>query len=248
MITTSFCTIAGMKPLVTRIKEIREALALSQSDLGRAVGVTPQAVQKWEDGKAKPRRDKWRSIASALGLQTVAELIRGTEEEESASSPSQRMPIASTVVPLRSRKLEAGKIESGFVPQISWTQAAAWGPKMRERIRPEEAVDWLRCPVDHGADTFIIEVTGESNFDPASRKSYAPGDLIAVDPSRAPANRSMVVVRIDGEERAQLKQLLMDEDGTRMLRALNPAWPTPVAAMPDNSRIIGVVIGKWVPE
>jgi SOS-response transcriptional repressor LexA len=58
----------------------------------------------------------------------------------------------------------------------------------------------------------------------------------------------MVVVRIDREERATLKQLLMDEGGTRLLRVLNPNWPNRVSPMPENGRIVGVVIGKWVPE
>ena len=39
-----------------RIKELREAAGLSQSELARRVGVTPQAVQQLEDGKVRDPR------------------------------------------------------------------------------------------------------------------------------------------------------------------------------------------------
>lgn len=114
-------------------------------------------------------------------------------------------------------------------------------------LRPEEIQDWLVCPFAHGPDAFVLEVSGEGNYAPGAPKSYAPGEFIYVDPAREPVNRCMVVVRLDGEERAQLKQLLMD-DGTRLLKALNPNWPAPILPFPDHARIVGVVIGKWVPE
>ena len=44
-----------MEKIGDRIAKLREASNISQSELGRQVGVTPQAVQKWEAGGA-PRR------------------------------------------------------------------------------------------------------------------------------------------------------------------------------------------------
>jgi SOS-response transcriptional repressor LexA len=248
MITTSFCTIPGMKtPLfAARLKELRERVQLSQSDLGRAIGVSPQAVQKWEAGLSVPREAKRKEIAKTLST-SVRELVRGTELEEVADSTSQKVVSSGRVFPLRSAKGGAPRTESGLLPLISWTQAATWGPKMG-KLRPEEIQDWLLCPFDHGPDAFILEVSGESNYDPTGPKSYSPGELIYVDPSREAVNRSMVVVRMDSDERAQLKQLLMDEGGTRLLKVLNPNWPTPIMPMPEGSRIVGVVIGRWISE
>ncbi|MBR8350301.1 helix-turn-helix domain-containing protein [Burkholderia cenocepacia] len=248
MITTNFCNIAGMKtPIFAgRLKELREKVGLNQSDLGRAIGVSPQAVQKWEAGLAVPRESKRKQIASALST-SVDELISGTELEIVAESASKKDAGRVRVFPLRSTKGGAPRAENGFIPLISWMQAAQWGPAMGN-VRPEEVEDYLRCPFPHGPDAFVLEISGESNFDPMGPKSYAPGDLIYIDPEKPPANRSMVVVRIDQEDRAQLRQLLMDEGGVKLLKVLNPAWPTPVSAMADNCHIVGVVIGKWVPE
>lgn len=208
--------------------------------------MSPQAVQKWEAGAAVPREGKRKQIASALST-SVHELIRETELEELPESLTTKVVDSSRVFPLRSAKGGAPRSESGFLPLISWAQAATWGPKMGN-FKPEDAQDWMRCPFEHGPDAFILVVAGESNYDPSGPKSYSPGELIYVDPGREPVNRSMVVVRMDQEERAQLKQLLMDEGGTRLLKSLNPTWPTPITPMPEHARIIGVVIGKWVPE
>ncbi|WP_198386262.1 LexA family protein [Burkholderia ubonensis] len=229
-----------------RLKELRERAGINQSDLGRAIGVSPQAVQKWEAGITIPRESKRKQIAAALTT-SLAELIRGTELEIVPEPPSRNDVSGGRVFPLRSAKGGAPRSENGFIPLISWMQAANWGPAMG-KIRSEEVQDWLRCPFAHGPDAFVLEVAGESNYDPGGPKSYAPGELIYVDPAREPANRSMVVVRLDQEERAQLRQLLMDEGGVRILKVLNPTWPTPAIAMPESSRIVGVVIGKWVPE
>lgn len=231
-----------------RIKSIRESspFEISQSDLARALGISPQAVQKWEDQKSAPRHGKLSAIAGALST-TVAELIRGTDFEIGSESVGIKEKGGGKVFPLRSSNAGAPDSRSGYLPLISWEQAAVWGPNMN-KIKPEDAQDWIRCPFDHGREAFVLEVEGESNYDPTGPKSYAPGESIAVDPSRAPTNRSMVVVRVDHEERAQLKQLLTDERGTRMLKSLNPNWPGQIMAMPDGSSIIGVVIGKWVPE
>lgn len=229
------------------LKRFREAVGLNQSDLARALApLSPQAVQKWEMGSSAPRRNKLRAIAAALNT-TVGDLIGGTELEEMPDSGYGKDVPRITVLPERRPNIGTRKTESASVPLISWAQAADWRPEM-ETFTPELAQDWMRCPFDHGPAAFVLKVEGESNFDPGGVKSYAPGEFIYVDPSIEPSNRKMVVVRIDREERAQLKQLLMDERGTKMLKSLNQSWPTPVVPMPDNARIVGVVIGKWVPE
>lgn len=248
--TTSFCIIPPMNPvhIGVRIREAREAAGLSQSDLARALvpPVRPQAVQKWEALLSAPRNDKLQQIADALNT-TVRLLIRGTDLEGLADSEGIKVVSSGRVFPLKGARASAPKDKRGLVPLLSWEQAVNWGQTLNTS-NIEEAEDWLRCPFNHGPEAFILEVAGESNYDPTGTKSYAPGEFIAVDPARPPANRSMVVVRVDHEERAQLKQLLMDESGTRLLKSLNPAWPNRVLGMPEGSRIVGVVIGKWVPE
>ena len=53
------------------IATARKAHGLNQSELARAVGVTPQAVQKWELGTAVPRYSRLQRVASALNLNLI---------------------------------------------------------------------------------------------------------------------------------------------------------------------------------
>lgn len=52
--------------LKERIKSRREALGLSQTDLARSVGLTPQAVSAYENGVRRASGDVIAAIADAL--------------------------------------------------------------------------------------------------------------------------------------------------------------------------------------
>ena len=68
----------------------RRALGLSQEQLAEKLGVSRQAVSKWETGESLPDTDKLLSLASALEM-TADELLGLPGEGESASaSPSRR--------------------------------------------------------------------------------------------------------------------------------------------------------------
>lgn len=57
-----------MSEIHKRIAQARLHRGLNQSELARALAVTPQSVQAWESGKNIPRSPKLRAIASVLGV------------------------------------------------------------------------------------------------------------------------------------------------------------------------------------
>jgi transcriptional regulator with XRE-family HTH domain len=63
-----------------RFRNAREQAGMTQEDLARAVGVTPQAVSSWESGKVAPRNGTVRAVAAVLGAST-AWLMFGVEGE-----------------------------------------------------------------------------------------------------------------------------------------------------------------------
>ena len=65
-----------MNEIGKRIAEARVAKGMNQSELARALGVTPQSVQKWEAGGA-PKGARLREIAQVLGT-TVEYLLTGS--------------------------------------------------------------------------------------------------------------------------------------------------------------------------
>ena len=52
-----------------RIKSLRRSAGLSQANLGSALGVTFQQVQKYESGRSKIAAEKLHQIAQALGVE-----------------------------------------------------------------------------------------------------------------------------------------------------------------------------------
>jgi len=65
-----------MENISVRIARAREAKGLNQSQLARDLGVSPQAVQNWEAGKANPKGDRLTGLATILGV-TVEYLLSG---------------------------------------------------------------------------------------------------------------------------------------------------------------------------
>lgn len=134
----------------------------------------------------------------------------------------------------------------GYVPLISSVQAGSW-TEIAEVMEINDAEDWLPCPVKHGRNTFCLRVEGESMKNPGFKPSYDPGDIIFVDPDRCAQPGDRVVVKLDDQLQATFKQYV-EEDGRKLLKALNPDWRPRYIDINGNASICGVVIGKWVPE
>ena len=71
----------------------RQARGLSQEKLAELVGVSRQAVSKWEVGDAIPDTDKLIPLARALGI-TVDELLGNVPEEEEVQEGPVEPPMS----------------------------------------------------------------------------------------------------------------------------------------------------------
>ncbi len=63
-----------------RIQNLRKDAGMSQEQLGEKLGVSRQAVSKWETGESLPELDKIILIAQVFGV-TTDELLRGNDPE-----------------------------------------------------------------------------------------------------------------------------------------------------------------------
>ena len=198
----------------TRIKSRRKLLGLSQEELAERIGVSQNAIHKLEDGTTqKPRK----IFELANVLQCNAEwLLTGK------GSP---LPEASNV--------EEGPELHGQYPVISWVQAGDWTTIYE--INRHDA-EYYPCPVKCSDKTFLLKVRGQS-----MAGTFKENELIFVDPAIEAVNGKYVVARLDDENEATLKQLII-EGGHKYLKATNPAWPTPIQPINGNCTIVGVVI------
>lgn len=178
-----------------------------------------------------------------LNLDAVLELAKALKVRPEEISPEISRKAASS---LFTPNATTHVTKSDRIPLISWVQAGSWHETI-DLYEVGDAEEWILCPVNHSDSTFALRVRGESMFNPGGEgPSFSDGDIIYVDPSRQPENRSLVVVRQNDCEETTFKQLIL-EGGDKMLKALNPSWPNRILPMMDDCQICGVVIGRYTP-
>ncbi|EHL4835928.1 LexA family transcriptional repressor, partial [Salmonella enterica] len=125
----------------------------------------------------------------------------------------------------------------GSYPLISWVSAGQW----MEAVEPyhKRAIEnWHDTTVDCSEDSFWLDVQGDSMTAPAGL-SIPEGMIILVDPEVEPRNGKLVVAKLEGENEATFKKLVMDA-GRKFLKPLNPQYP--MIEINGNCKIIGVVV------
>lgn len=125
----------------------------------------------------------------------------------------------------------------GSYPVISWVSAGQW----MEAVEPyhRRSIDrWYDTTVVCSEDSFWLDVRGDSMTSPVGL-SIPEGAAILVDPEVEPRNGKLVVAKLDGDNEATFKKLVIDA-GRRFLKPLNPQYP--MQEVNGNCRIIGVVV------
>ena len=94
-----------MTTIGEKITSLRKEKNLTQSELGEALCVSPQAVSKWERDQAQPDIDTLVRMATLFGV-SMDELLKGTpapekeEKEEVRETPPAQEPEAKQAVPV----------------------------------------------------------------------------------------------------------------------------------------------------
>lgn len=216
-----------------RIESERVAQGLSKTDIWKGIASSGMYTQ-WLSG-SEPKGRTLVQIAQRLKVNEkwlATGLGQKYKQNDSAldSDPEQNLK----------------KIRSihGEVPKISWVKAGELCDVV-DFLEPGDAVDWLICPVKHGARTFALQVDGPS-MDTGDAEGYPDGYDIFVDPDIEPKNGDDVVVRTPSGK-ATFKRLQITNEGN-LLIALNPDWPNRIIPVPEGTIICGVVIYSGRPR
>ncbi|MBB1368982.1 helix-turn-helix domain-containing protein [Pseudoalteromonas sp. SR44-5] len=200
--------------IADRVKKLRKALDLTQYQLAELVGVAQNSIQKLEKGDTKNPRN---IEALARALQCTPEYLRfGIVDSKGINS-----------------NVSAGPSIKATAPLISWVQAGAWSEI--SEIKAYDAERYM-CPVNCSDLTFVLKVQGVS-----MEPKFYEGDLIFVDPEAECIHGSYVVARLDDDNQATFKQLII-ESGHKFLKAANPNWPEQLIPINGNCTLVGKVI------
>lgn len=128
--------------------------------------------------------------------------------------------------------LEPAPAVTTRLPLISWVTAGHWRAVI-DSFQPGDADAWVETTKRVGPSAFALTVRGDS-----MEPRCPDGAIIVVDPDREAVNGSLVVVRLDKDEEATFKRLVI-EGGRRFLAPLNPRYP--VLEITGPATICGVV-------
>ncbi|EAY9565149.1 LexA family transcriptional regulator [Salmonella enterica] len=200
-----------------RIRARRKELKIRQAALGKMVGVSNVAISQWERSETEPNGENLLALSKALQC-SPDYLLKGDLSQTNVAYHSRHEP-------------------RGSYPLISWVSAGQW----MEAVEPyhKRAIDnWHDTTVDCSEDSFWLDVQGDSMTAPAGL-SIPEGMIILVDPEVEPRNGKLVVAKLEGENEATFKKLVMDA-GRKFLKPLNPQYP--MIEINGNCKIIGVVV------
>ena len=207
-----------------RIQKARRKRGVNQSELARALGVSPQSVQQWEDGTTEPRRHRIAAIAAFLRVPEIALLT------DHGSAPTQNVRPVGIQPP------------DTHYPIISWVAAGSWHESIDHR-EPGDAEHHMPAPpgVRCHPDSFWLEVQGRSMINNGSGISYPPGSYIFVDVGdRDLVTGKLIVAKLSDTNETTFKRLNV-EGGSVYLEPLNPQYD--VLRVNGNSEIVGTVKG-----
>lgn len=236
--------LVAMETIGQRLKRLRTAKGWSQAKLARESGLSSQGAIGNIESDARGYGESIVDIATAL--ETNPDYLRLQSDDDSPSGGRLQASASIAKVSGTADDTVEAMRPMGAVPLISWVQAGSWSD-LADPFQPGDADEWLPCPVKAGDGAYCLRVRGPSMHNPGGRYSYAPGSIIFVDPSREAKPGDRVIVRLEDQQEATFKQLL-EEDGRKLLKALNPDWKPQYIEINGNATITGVVIGQWVPE
>lgn len=202
-----------MTTLGENLKAIRKAKKMTQKELAQKSGVKQSVISDLETGNAKSTGSIL-ELANALGV-TAEELKKGVVGEL----------ITTNVLPVQAR----------MAPVLSWVQAGNFTNV--ESVDMSQVTEWFPLP-DDCEKCFYLKVRGVSN-----EPDFVEGDYIVVDPTVYYSDMQsgdIIVVRKDKD--ATFKKLVIESDGTRYLKAINPNFHPNIIPIDEDCYFIGQVI------
>lgn len=211
-----------MKHIGERIKKARERSGMNQSELARALGLTPQAVQKWESGGISPKNFRINQLANLLGT-TVAYLVGDVDIP----------PMEEKNLPGLKIKMLANKASMG-IGDDELSEDVIGG----EIVLTRDFVD--RLYPARAESLRFIHAYGDS-----MAPTLNSGDVLLVDTSAKDVKIDGIYV-LKAHDRLFVKRVRQRMDGQYEISSDNPTHKTVDVLNGDNQvSVIGRVVFYW---
>lgn len=218
------------------LKQRRKELKLTQSDLARQLDITRQSYFTWENGKTKPNSQNIEKLADILGV--------------SPSYFESEYKIVKTYLQLNSHN--RGKVEH-YAEELLTVQeenkvVSLYSIKVIDDI---ELSAGLGESIYDESESVEVFADKDYSYDIATwikgdsmEPVYLSGEVALI--REGGFDYEGAVYAVVWNERAYIKKVYLEEDGYRLV-SLNPDYSDMFASAEDNPRIVGKIIGHFMP-
>ncbi|MDE2106662.1 MAG: helix-turn-helix domain-containing protein [Patescibacteria group bacterium] len=182
-----------------RLNRAAEKLDLNQAEVAVRLGVSPQRVGNWFQGRNFPSQRQSISLAKLLGISTEW-LLQGEGEPDSAS-------VAEAAA-------EYGGSPVRAIPLVSWAHAGT--AATYEEIPKDSRATVSSMSRDKRA--FALTIEGDS-----MEPKFLAGDRVVCEPSRQPVTGKPVIAKFS-DDAVQLRIYQKMPSGKIRLAPLNPVY------------------------
>jgi len=224
---------------------LRKAIGLSQTDLGRKIGVGQSTISRIEDGDTRDPRHLYQ-LAEAL-FTTVDYLYGKTDDAgviEFRGTGRDLEDLAQVVTDQRSdyRSKDSADLATVMLPQLEVGYSMGGGSVFEEYQATAMVPfprEWLR-PLIGGtfADLFVARGEGDSMV-----PTLLDGDLVIVDTAQKQIRQQDRLWCLSFGDLGMIKRARVLPGGTVQINSDNPAV-TPIEAADEEMHVIGRVI--WI--
>lgn len=206
--------------IASKLEKLIQDKNTNVNALSKKSGVPQPTIFKIVKGLSKdPKRSTMEKIAEALNVNI--DFFYG--------------PIEETTVPFSTN----GR-KTALLPLLSWVQAGSF---TNIQTFSSDDYEWYMCPVNISKRSYCLRVRGIS-----MEPKFSEGDIVFVDADRVAGDGDIVIAQdTDFDETAATMKKLVIDGSHKYLQPLNPDWPEKFIPCTENTRIVGVVIGKYVP-
>ncbi len=208
-----------MASLSSNLKILMSLAKINASELARRTGIAQPIIHRLSTGQnTNPKLGTIKPIARYF-MCSVSQLL-GEEP----------LPNDQTFV-----RTSAEHRGWNRVPLISWKDATTWPKTLAEYKNTNNAI-YISTDANVSKLAYSLVIKGC-----AMEPLFPEGTTIIVEPKRQPSDRDFVVVRLQGEEEARLKQVIIDGKD-HYLKSLNPDLEdVRVTRVSDADQFLGVM-------
>lgn len=210
-----------------RIKSLRKAAHLTQSQLGKLIGVSGVTVGNWEKDEHSPKGEYLIALAKALKT-SPSDLVdgRSIKYEQSAKT-----------IDVESKEPQGHYHVLTTVPLISSVAAGDWKEAI-DNFHPGTADEWQPTTARVSKKAFALRVEGKSMQNPNGTPTVPQGSIVIVDPETEATNGKIVVAKLPNTNEVTIKRLIIDGP-MFYLEPLNPEFK--LIPIDSECIIVGVV-------